>query len=598
MSVAEALDATFSAYAAKHGKPRWGDKTPMYMRHLDLLDGLFPDAQYVHLVRDGRDAALAFLDMPCGVVTRTWAHPRSPAGFACEWSTEVARARALGRRIGASRYFEIRYEDLVEDTAGVSSPSVPSRDPLRGRDARVLEGGGRVREASPPAAPAASDSRRSRLAKPDERRGRAFVRGDRGRRSGRSRLRAARTAAGCCRRLAPRRRSPGTGHGCARGTLPRARCSGRRSGVAGTRCCSRLGLDGGRARERRSSARGSRSSGSRSRRRPRAGRHARSPWQDPPRDEPRTIRAVFAERSYAPGARAVLKVRAPVPRATLRIYRAGPERRRPTGPYEMLGVSGHRAARDRARWCPHGRSPDRRVGERPLLRTARSVRRMARVRAGRRPAQGSGCPARRGRPPDQHVAGVQLPRRRRERSRRHVVREPAHSLRRPLASVPRPRCPVHADPGLHALVRARRSPCGLPRGRRSRSDAGAETGSPGSTTWSSSRHTRSTCPTHVYDVVERFRDLGGNLAFLSANTFFYRVERRRRSDVPDWPLARPRACRRAAHRGPLPRLVGGAVPEPSLRRARCEVGAVALPGHRARGTATPSAGSTGSRSTW
>ena len=32
--------------------------------------------------------------------------------------------------------------------------------------------------------------------------------------------------------------------------------------------------------------------------------------------------------------------------------------------------------------------------------------------------------------------------------------------------------------------------------------------------------------THAYDIVERFRDLGGNLAFLSANNFFYRVERR------------------------------------------------------------------------
>ncbi len=34
--------------------------------------------------------------------------------------------------------------------------------------------------------------------------------------------------------------------------------------------------------------------------------------------------------------------------------------------------------------------------------------------------------------------------------------------------------------------------------------------------------------THAYDVVERFRDLGGNLAFLSSNNFFYRVERRGR----------------------------------------------------------------------
>jgi hypothetical protein len=31
--------------------------------------------------------------------------------------------------------------------------------------------------------------------------------------------------------------------------------------------------------------------------------------------------------------------------------------------------------------------------------------------------------------------------------------------------------------------------------------------------------------TEVYDMVRRYRDLGGNLAFLSANTFFYRVER-------------------------------------------------------------------------
>jgi hypothetical protein len=57
--------------------------------------------------------------MPEGVVTRTWAHPRSPAGFACEWRTEVRRARELGRRLGPSRHFEIRYEDLIADTAGV-----------------------------------------------------------------------------------------------------------------------------------------------------------------------------------------------------------------------------------------------------------------------------------------------------------------------------------------------------------------------------------------------------------------------------------------------------------------------------------------------
>ena len=32
--------------------------------------------------------------------------------------------------------------------------------------------------------------------------------------------------------------------------------------------------------------------------------------------------------------------------------------------------------------------------------------------------------------------------------------------------------------------------------------------------------------THVYDVIERFRDLGGNLMFLSANSFFWKVRKR------------------------------------------------------------------------
>lgn len=111
----EAIAAVFEAYAEVRGKPRWGDKTPMYMQHLRLLESLFPDAVYVHLVRDGRDVALSFLSMPPGLVTLTWAHPRDARGFACQWRTEVTAARALGARVGSGRYLELRYEDLVED---------------------------------------------------------------------------------------------------------------------------------------------------------------------------------------------------------------------------------------------------------------------------------------------------------------------------------------------------------------------------------------------------------------------------------------------------------------------------------------------------
>ena len=114
MPVGDAIGAVYESYAAAHGKSRWGDKTPMYMRHLTLLERLFPEARYVHLIRDGRDAALSFLQMPDGVVTKTWAHPTTAADFACQWRTEVEAAQALGSRVGASRYLEVRYEDLVE----------------------------------------------------------------------------------------------------------------------------------------------------------------------------------------------------------------------------------------------------------------------------------------------------------------------------------------------------------------------------------------------------------------------------------------------------------------------------------------------------
>jgi Sulfotransferase family len=116
-----AIATIYESYAAKQGKPRWGDKTPMYMRHLPVLERLFPDAQYVHLVRDGRDAAVSFLRMPEGTYTRMWAHPDSAAEFACLWRTEVRAARELGARVGSGRYHEVRYEDFVASPEATAS---------------------------------------------------------------------------------------------------------------------------------------------------------------------------------------------------------------------------------------------------------------------------------------------------------------------------------------------------------------------------------------------------------------------------------------------------------------------------------------------
>ena len=116
MPVGAAIGVVYQLYAEARGKRRWGDKTPMYMQNLRLLERLFPDALFVHLIRDGRDAAQSFLAMPGGIVTETWAHPHTVADVACQWRLEVRAARALGRR-AAPRYLEVRYEELVADPA-------------------------------------------------------------------------------------------------------------------------------------------------------------------------------------------------------------------------------------------------------------------------------------------------------------------------------------------------------------------------------------------------------------------------------------------------------------------------------------------------
>lgn len=111
-SFQEVIAAVYSAYAASQGATRFGDKTPLYMQHLELLDQVFPGARYVHIVRDGRDAAVSFRAMqrkPRFNLSR----PRALLDFACAWRREVAAARALGTGAAAGRYLEIRYEDLV-----------------------------------------------------------------------------------------------------------------------------------------------------------------------------------------------------------------------------------------------------------------------------------------------------------------------------------------------------------------------------------------------------------------------------------------------------------------------------------------------------
>jgi hypothetical protein len=99
------------AFAHAEGKPRWGDKTPGYVRCLPVLKALFPAAAILHVIRDGRDVALSFLEQRFG--------PTGILEGADYWRADVELGRLDGPRLFGNTYHEVRYEELVADPARV-----------------------------------------------------------------------------------------------------------------------------------------------------------------------------------------------------------------------------------------------------------------------------------------------------------------------------------------------------------------------------------------------------------------------------------------------------------------------------------------------
>jgi hypothetical protein len=103
-SYTEAFRALYQLYANQAGKTLAGDKTPWYVRHIDFLHQMLPEARFIHMIRDGRDVTLSRRG---GIVEG-----------AIAWRTAVREGRRAGTRVGSGFYTEVRYEDLVRDPEG------------------------------------------------------------------------------------------------------------------------------------------------------------------------------------------------------------------------------------------------------------------------------------------------------------------------------------------------------------------------------------------------------------------------------------------------------------------------------------------------
>ena len=101
------VERLYGAWAAREGKARWGDKTPLHALELPAALAIFPRAQVVHLVRDGRDVTASLLRQPWG--------PACAAGAARLWRRCVDAAQRDGAALGKDGYHEVRFEDLVAE---------------------------------------------------------------------------------------------------------------------------------------------------------------------------------------------------------------------------------------------------------------------------------------------------------------------------------------------------------------------------------------------------------------------------------------------------------------------------------------------------
>ena len=105
----DAVEAAYRAWARAKHKDCWGDKTPRYIENIPLLAKLWPEAKFVHQIRDGRNVVLSYADVPFG--------PKTLGKAADLWAKRVTAGLTEGRKLGPERYLEIRYEEFVANPA-------------------------------------------------------------------------------------------------------------------------------------------------------------------------------------------------------------------------------------------------------------------------------------------------------------------------------------------------------------------------------------------------------------------------------------------------------------------------------------------------
>lgn len=102
------LDVVYRQKIAEEKKEIWGDKTPPYVEIIPQLHRLYPEAKFLHLVRDGRDVTKSFH-------TKGWYGPWLFSNTR-EWKRSINLYEKYNTAEYSTIMMNVRYEDLVLDT--------------------------------------------------------------------------------------------------------------------------------------------------------------------------------------------------------------------------------------------------------------------------------------------------------------------------------------------------------------------------------------------------------------------------------------------------------------------------------------------------
>jgi len=112
------VDAFFREYCRTRQKRRWAEKSPGNLMNLDYIFAAFPEARFIHMIRDGRDVACSWRTHPRHKVVNGQLVPTNIRRPIAECIDRWVEAMAAARPWRADkRYMEVHYEQLVRAPA-------------------------------------------------------------------------------------------------------------------------------------------------------------------------------------------------------------------------------------------------------------------------------------------------------------------------------------------------------------------------------------------------------------------------------------------------------------------------------------------------